>query len=291
MRSLKNKLKFRHLALLAFAVFCLSQAGNLIRFADTAAITIVFYRMFFALIFISPFAFNGVRKLPRNTVYLMILMGSLFAVHILTWVMAVQHTKVANAAICFSINPILITLGAFLFFKERAEKKCIIAIVAGILGISIIGYDDFSISETYMIGDLLAVLSALLYAMYFLVGKAIRNTVGNSYLMAIVYLVAAVFSLIFMFVDSAPVLNISAKAWIAMLSLAIFPTILGHASVVYLVKHIKAAVISSALLIEPVFAGLVACLIFKEKITDFTVLGYLVITIGMIPLFFAKRIR
>ena len=276
-------------------LFCsalvLSMAGNIIRFCQTEAISIVFWRLLLAFCILLPFVAKKIVHIKWNWKRLLSIgsMSLLFSLHFYTWIVGVQNTKVANAAICFSLVPVYISIGAWIVFKEKIKRNLLIAVVAGLAGIVLVGLDDLSLSLDYLKGDLFAGLSGILFAIYFLVGKSLRRQMDNLVLMGIVYIGAAMITLPFLLNANAPLLAFNGQTKLAMLVLAIFPTILGHASFIYISKMIKASTVSMAVLLEPVFAGIVAYLLFAEQMTALSALGYGVIVVGIIFLIYSDK--
>lgn len=278
--------------ILAVATLILSQAGNVIRFAETTPITVAFYRLLFASCLILPLTLPVLKKnwslLNKKTIFRLTLMGLFFSLHFFFWIKAVQITKVGHAAICFALNPAFVAIGAVIFLKEKISKGTVLGILLGFIGIGVIGFGDFSferLNNQDFIGDLLSVLAAFVFAIYFLLGKSMRTNIDNRVVMSFVYIVGAIFSLILMIFMDLPLRGFSNTTWIALFSLALFQTILGHASVIYVLKFFKASFVSTFLLLEPLFAGLVAFFLFGEKITTEAWWGYILISLGIVLLF------
>ena len=278
--------------ILALATLILSQAGNVIRFADTHPISVAFFRLLFASLIILPLTLPILKKnlklLTFKNILRLTLMGIFFALHFFFWIKAVQITKVGHAAICFALNPAFIAIGAVLFLKEKISKGTILGILLGFIGIATIGLGDFSFEDFNnqdFIGDALSVLAALVFAIYFLIGKSLRAQIDNRVVMSFVYVVGSLFSFILISFMDLPLGGFSQTTWIALLCLAIFQTILGHASIIYVLKFFKASFVSTFLLLEPLLAGLVAFFLFGEKITTAAWGGYILISLGIILLF------
>lgn len=275
--------------ILIFAVLALSQAGNLIRLCETSAISITFYRLLIALVLILPFSFKTIHKmLPRTNSRLLLkvfVMAVAFSSHFLAWISAIQRTKVADAAICFSLSPVFTALGAHFFLREKISRRLLLAIGAGVIGVALVGHGDLSLSPRYLTGDLLSLLAGFLFSIHCLIGKTLRKDVPNLFIMTLVYFFGAVLALPCALLLHAPLADFTLQTKVGFLALAIFPTILGHASLIYLMKHFKAGTVSTATLFEPVGAGIVAYLAFSESLTQWSALGYAFIVAGLIPLF------
>ncbi len=278
--------------ILTIATLILSQAGNVIRFAETHPISVAFFRLLFASLILIPFTLPILKKnlklLTLKNVLRLTLMGIFFALHFFFWIKAVQITKVAHAAICFALNPAFIAIGAVVFLKEKISRGTILGILLGFIGIAAIGLGDFSfegLNNQDFLGDALSVLAALVFAIYFLLGKSLRSNIDNRVVMSFVYTVGSLFSFILISFMDLPLGNFNQTTWLALLTLAIFQTILGHASIIYVLKFFKASFVSTFLLLEPLLAGLVAFFLFAEKISSAAWVGYLFISLGIVLLF------
>jgi len=281
--------------ILIFAVLSLSQAGNLIRLCDTSAITITFYRLLLALLIMLPFAAKKLRRLlptvGPKVLFTIFLMSLAFSSHFFAWITAIQKTKVANAAICFSFSPIFTALGAYLFLKEAINVRLFLAITGGVLGIFFVSQGDLSLSPGYFEGDLYALLSGFLFSIHCLLGRTLRKNIPNLFIMSLLYFFGVLTSLAVIFFLDAPLWGFNLKTQIGFVSLAVFPTILGHASLIYLMKYFTAATVSTAILLEPVLAGIVAYFAFAETLTVWSTVGYAFIVAGLIPLYYFQQSR
>ena len=277
--------------MLAFAVLCLSQAGNLIRLCETHSISIAFYRLFIATLILGAInhrdLVENIKKIPPKSFIQISLMGLFFALHFLTWIKGVQMTKVASAAICFTVAPVFVSIGSFLIFKERPPRFLWISLLLGFIGMIIIGGGDFSLNHENLLGDALAIFSALMFSVYFLIGKTLQQKIPNTTLMTLVYGLGALMALLFLLPSGAPLVGFNSKTIIGLVSLAIFPTILGHATLIRSLSFFKASTISALTLIEPVFAGLVAWMAYGEALKNFTFSGYVFILVGQIILIYS----
>jgi drug/metabolite transporter (DMT)-like permease len=105
--------------------------------------------------------------------------------------------------------------------------------------------------------------------------------------MTLVYGIGAFMALLFLLPVGAPLVGFNTKTLIGLVSLAIFPTILGHATLIRSLSFFKASTVSALTLIEPVFAGVVAWMAYGEALKNFTFLGYAFILIGQILLIYS----
>ena len=282
--------------LLIIAVIVLSQAGNLIRLCDAHPFVIAFYRLALASLLFVPFAWlhrrhrpgGPIRRIDRKTFLALTGMAVMFAAHLFFWIAGVQHTTVANAAICFSLSPVFTAIGARVFLGERIGIEVLLAIVAGLTGIGLIGAHDLSLSPRFILGDILSLLGGLCFSVYFIIGKPLRAEFSNGFLMSVVYLAGALFSFVIVLASGAPFTGFDAKTYAGFVSLAVFPTIIGHALLVYMMKFFKASTVSTAILLEPAGAGLVSYFAYGENLSINSFIGYALIMAGLIPMFRSK---
>lgn len=278
--------------ILVFAVMALSQAGNLIRLCDAPPVSIAFYRLFFAFALILPLSARtiavSIKSASARTQLTTALMAATFATHLLAWIDAVQKTTVANSAICFAISPVFTALGARWFLREHITRRITLAIAAGIIGLILVSSGDFSVSPRHFAGDLLALLSGFLFSVYCLLGKSLRERAPNLFIMPTVYALGAMLTASIALTAEAPLSGFNLRTWTGLALLACFPTILGHASLIYVMRFFKASTISTALLLEPVLAGVGALFAFHENLTVWSMLGYLCIAGGLLPMFLSE---
>lgn len=268
-------------------VLAASQSANIIRIGDAPALAIAFWRLFLATILMAPFALKagGLRGLAVRERCFLVLAGIVLALHFVTWIGAVQNTTVANASLILAIAPVLTAIFGFWFLKERPSSRLIASIAAGLLGMAIIGGTDLHLKPQNLLGDGLAVLSASVMSAYTLLGRRLRPHLPASTYAVSIYAVAAFVCLLGLLLSSAPLLDYSLKNWVCFSLMALIPTGIGHTSINYALRYIPAAKISTMVLVEPFFAGLVAFWVWDENVHVLAVVGYALILLATVWLF------
>ena len=277
---------------LAVGLLAASQSGNIIRLGDAHPVAIAAWRLLIAAALLLPLCRGRIRELKnlkKPDQILLLLAGIFLATHFFTWIAAVQMTTVANAAVFFSINPVLAALGGLIFFREKVSWRLWAAIGLGITGVLTIGLDDFSISQEHFTGDLWAVVCAVLFCGYFLIGKRLRRTMDTDVYAASVYAVAALVGFVCLLLLNLPVVDYDGQTWLCFALMALVPTMIGHTSYNYALKYIPVGWIAVATLTEPVFAGIVAFFAWGEGITWLVTLGYLLICLSVAVLMLPRR--
>lgn len=274
---------------LALGLLAASQSGNIIRLGEAHPAAIAAWRLLLAVLVLAPLAGRQLTQLAgltRKEWALLLFTGAALSAHFLTWIAAVQMTTVANAAIFFSINPVLTAIAAHLIFGERLGWQLFLSIGLGLAGVAVIGIGDFTLAGGSPGGDAMALLCAVLFTAYFLAGKRLRPKLDNRVYVTVVYGTAALVSFAcFPFFD-LPLLDYNAITWFCFVLMALVPTLIGHTSFNNALKHFDASRIAAATLVEPLLAGLVAFFAWGERVTAAGAAGYLLICLSVLVLAF-----
>ena len=139
----KNK---RNIYFLLFAgVVILSTSGILIRLATAAPLIIAFYRMFFSILFMSPFIFQKYREaLVYFKEIKLLLVGFFLAAHFFLWTTAFEYTSVSNAVIFIALQPLFTYLLEYFFAREDLQPGIMSGIIFAVLGSIVISIGNFN---------------------------------------------------------------------------------------------------------------------------------------------------
>jgi drug/metabolite transporter (DMT)-like permease len=277
---------------LALGLAAASQSGNIIRLAEANAVAIAAWRLLIATALLAPLAGGKLRELARLTrteLVLLLVTGVALAAHFVAWIAAVQLTTVANAAVCFAINPVLTATAGFVFFREPVDRRLVISIVLGLTGVVALGGGDLSFAPEHLAGDGMAFLCSVLFTVYFLLGKRLRRVLSTSVHVTAIYGVAAIVCFGALLASGLPVVGYGRMDWICFGLMALVPTMIGHTSFNNALKYIPAGRISVLTLSEPLAAGVVAFLAWDEAISWNALVGYLLISSSVLVLFVKAR--
>jgi len=130
----------------------------------------------------------------------------------------------------------------------------------------LLGVMDTDPAATYsnpVLGNIFAVLAAVLFVFYLLLSRRLRAKGGWLDFIFRVYAGTAIMCLL-VFLVMGVSLKVTLIAWICGIALAIGPQILGHGSINYSVKYVAPTLLSTLILAEPVFAIILAAFLFEE---------------------------
>ncbi|MCY1568158.1 DMT family transporter [Staphylococcus pettenkoferi] len=270
--------------LLLISIIAISLAAILVKLSHAPSSVISMNRMFIAVILLIPFALKYRKDITNlnliDILYLM-LSGLFLALHFGLWFGSLKLTTVASSTVILSLQPIIAMIASFLFYKERITFKVFCTILVSFIGVVIVSWGDFNLTDlTAMIGNFLSLLSVLSIVSYLMIGKNAMLKLTHWVYSLIVFFFAGVFLLIYNVITNTTLVNYSAKEWLLFISLAIFPTI-AHVIFNYLLNLISPTTISMSMLLEPVGASILAIFILKEYLGYLQITGIIIVLVGV----------
>lgn len=276
---------------LIIAILILSQSGNIIRFAQADASAIGFWRLVIAVAILIPWTLAK-KQMPqltrasRQTKIRVWLCGFVLFFHFYTWFLSVQKTTIANSMILFSMNPLFTAIGAWIFFHEKMQKRHLVSLGLCFAGIFWMMKDSLRFNPEHFVGDLLGFLCAIGFSAYILLSKGLRGKLDNAPFALGTYFTCGVFFVIVMFQQKIPFTGYSQQTWAAFLALAIGSTLLGHALFTHCLKYLNVNMMSCSTLVEPIFSALAASYLFGEAIRPAAIVGFVLVTFGILVLYY-----
>ena len=273
-----------------------SWSSIFIRLASSPPLVTAFWRLllsFFGMLLLT-IAFRQTRefrKIPSSYYKFFVLSGFFLALHFASWFISLSYISVAASVTVVDSAPLFVVIGGYLFLKEKINKLQGLGIIISIFGGIIIGLSDNSgsIIQNFdpFLGNFLALIGAITVSGYLLIGRSVRQNVGNFAYMSWVYGFSTIFLFIFALLLNPQELinsflfNIEIKNYLFFVLLAIGPSILGHTFYNFAIKDIKAAVVSIVMLGEPIITSLLAILILNEIPTPMIIFGGSIVLTGV----------
>ncbi|MEW6105387.1 MAG: DMT family transporter [Bacillota bacterium] len=272
-------------AAIGMGVVAVSSASIFVRLSSAPPLVIATWRMGLATLMLAPFALVGGRRemlaMGRRDLALSLLAGGFLAVHFGAWMTSLSHTSVASSVVLVSMHPLFVMLASRLFFGESAAGGAVAGAVIAVVGSAIIGLGDSAAGGSAFFGDLLALLSALMFAAYVLVGRGVRQRLSVAPYAFVVYGMCSLVLVLTCLAGSVRVYPYSTRDYVLFLALAAVPTILGHTVFNWALRYVSASVISVSVLGEPVGATLLAMALLKETPPATAVTGGILVIMGI----------
>lgn len=261
-----------------------SLSAILVRFSDAPSTVLAFYRMFFSAVLLLPALLKGsvseYKKLSKKPILLCGLSGLFLGLHFIFYFESLKHTSISSSVVLVDTEVFFVAIGGMLVLKEKLSGLNWLCIAITFAGSVVVALGDLAGGNIK--GDLIALLGAACVGIYTLIGRKMRETMSTTAYTWIVYFVAAVVVLICSLSTGSPIVPVSGKNLLIGLGLAVFCTLLGHSIFSWGLKYEKAAFVSTAKLLEPVFASLIGIVIFAEMPSLTTILGGIMIILGIV---------
>ncbi len=266
--------------------FFTSLSSIIIRFSEAPALVISAYRMLFtSLLLLIPVMLTSrdeFRNITKKEYMLCTVSGIFLALHFASWISSIKMTTIANSTILVSCSPIFVALANYFLTKEKLSRKMAVGISMSLAGTAIIATGSLGDSASnMMLGNTLAFLGAVFVAGYLVIGGVVRKNMSAGIYVFIVYSVSTAALFIMCLASKTPIYPYSTKEFILFAALAFFCSILGHTVYNYMVKYVSSTLISVSTLSEPIFASIMAIIIFMEIPSVHTVIGGSIIIAGI----------
>lgn len=178
-------------------------------------------------------------------------------------------------------QPVFVAVLAYLLFGERTSLTSFAGILVAISGTVMIAQDS-SVGSAAFFGNALALIKAIMFAAYMLVGRSQRyGGVGVLPYVIVVYSSAAVTLLAVALVSGTQMWGYSGETWFWLWCITLGPQIMGHTVFNWALRYVEASIVSGTILAEPVLPALLAWLVLSEKPGTATVVGGAIILFGL----------
>jgi len=271
------------LALLCGAT-CIALSPIWVRVADVDPTASAFWRVALAV----PLLWGAVAAMPRSPApgrgggLLLLAAGLAFAGDLAFWHWSIQFTSVANSTLLANLASIFVTLAAWLLWRQRPSALFMIGLACALTGVGMLVRSSLEFSPSALLGDGLAVVTALFYAWYLLTVKGLRDRgTATLRLMAVTTTLTALLLLPAALASGGALLPASAKGWLVLVGLAWVSHAAGQGLIAYALAHLPAAFSSVGLLFQPVMAAAFAWLLLGEPLVALQVAGGAVVLAGI----------
>ena len=283
MNPAAQKTDMRALVVLMIGAAAIGFAPIFVRLTETGPAAAGMWRLIFAVPILALMTFRPGAPRPEGaTPWLWVgLAGVFFALDLAFWHYGVTYTSVTNATVLTNLTPVVVTLAAWLFFKERPRAIFVFGLglaLAGAVTMALVHQGGKGANPP--LGDLLSVITAFWYGGYFLAVGQARRTANAARVM---FWSSAI---------GAPLLLIAALAlredlwpdgpggWAACAGLGVMHVV-GQGAIAWALGRLPTALASVVVFIQPVVAAALGWMLFQEPIGLIQGLGAVVALVGV----------
>jgi drug/metabolite transporter (DMT)-like permease len=250
-------------------------AINIIRVAVTAVLLWI--------LFIFKPVKSRVQKKDVGRLFLCALTG--VAINQLLFVKGLSYTYSIHASLLMLTTPILITILAAWLLKEKLNNIKIAGLILGITGATILvtAKENTGNANEVLWGDLLIILNAIAYTIYFILVKPLMKTYDPVVIIRIIFTIGFFMMLPFCWQEfkEIPWQLFTSRVWIS-LGLVVFAgTFLAYLFNVYGIQVLGASLAGTYIYSQPFFAAAIAIFFLGEVITVTKIIAAACIFLGV----------
>jgi drug/metabolite transporter (DMT)-like permease len=285
---------------LAVGVLAVSFSAIFIRLAQTEeavpSLAIAAWRTTIATMVLLPIALlrrrQELRGMKMADWLLAALAGLMLGIHFGTWITSLAYTSIASSAVLVSTSPLWVGLAAPFVLHEPLTRWLKIGLWLALAGSVVIALGDglqLADGSRAMTGNGLALLGAAAMAVYYLIGRRLRQGLSLLSYTTVVYGIAALTLVSYSLMSQVPLIGYSPTAYGLFVLMAVFPQLIGHSSFNWALAYLPATFVAVTIISEPVGATLLGLLILGEVPAGVTIVGSLVVVLGIMVAGISKQ--
>jgi len=288
-----SALRTRSLTEALVAGFAFGTASIFIRFLSLYGVnsfSIAFFRLLIGVLILLVLIYGllpnkvGVKTFDReilSDIRIIIVMALALSLHFIFYIQSVIDTYIINATLLVNTTPILTLIMSYFLGVARVSRLDVASVSLGFLGAFIMVVNGLGGGGT-LIGDIEALIAALLYAVYIMAGKflSIKDTLS---VMSAVYVFSIPVIFIYAIIVDVPIQFPIDSFWaiVFLFSLGIIPTAIGHTLFISSLKGLKPHETSLIGLLEPVSATIYSIFLFGELPPVYSLVGGVIIAFSI----------
>jgi DME family drug/metabolite transporter len=221
------------------------------------------------------------RRLPVLALYGLVAV----ALNFTCYFYALKYTTVTAAIVLVYAHPALVAILSRFIFREPLDRWKLLALGLTLAGVFFVaqGYAPESLKLSWR-GVLLALTTASAITFYNLMGKRLLQGIDSWTVTLYGFVFGGIFLVIWWSWQGRVSLSYPSLAWVLILILAIFPSILAYGLYLKALQRLEAGRAAITATLEPVLASLLAFLVLGEWVEPLQILGGLLVLGGVVVL-------
>lgn len=196
---------------------------------------------------------------------------------------ALSRSTSVDVSIIMNANPIFITPFA-VFIGERLGFRKVAGVIAGLVGCALVisgSFTSFQLARgEHLIGNLIALVASLCWAVYTIMGKQIAREYGGLVVTSLNMIVGSV-PLFFLVIGLGELAVPPLKALLIIIYLAVFPTAMGFVFWYKALEKLDASQLGPLQYLVPIGTAVIAVFFLDESILLASVVGMALIFLGI----------
>lgn len=241
------------------------------------------------------FFFNPVKEKIRSKDILRFILCALtgIALNQLLFLKGLSFTFATHASLLMLATPLLVMILASFILKEKLTGKKIIGLALGTIGATVLILNTPKAGEgsNVVFGDILIILNALSYAIYFILVKPLMAKYNNVLIIRMMFTIGTFMILPFGWTEftNIPWSAFGAYDFAALFAIVFFGTFLAYLFNIYGIQILGASRAGSYIYLQPFLATLVAMFFLNEKLLPADIIAGGLIIFGVVLINWKKK--
>jgi drug/metabolite transporter (DMT)-like permease len=274
-------------ALLAGALAA-GASGVLVRLSETGPIATAFWRGFLAIPVLSLWALIERRHAQRQSSPGLLASlrdprflwsGVFFAGDLALWNWSLILTSIAASTLEANLAPVVVTLLAWLRWRERPSNSSLLALGLALGGLLLMVSPKLGHGGSAFLGDALGLGTACFYALYLVAVAGLRGRYPTGIVMLNTTVVYAL--LLLPLALTQTFLPRTGAGWAVLIGCAIAAQVLGQGLIAYALAHLPTTFGAIGLFLQSVGAAICAWVFLNEKLSAIQIAGGCLVLTGI----------
>lgn len=225
----------------------------------------------------------------RSDILTMLLLGLLgVCLNQVLFLVGLSRTTTAHAAILVGLTPLVVLLLSANAGLERLSLRRLCGMATALLGVGLLQVTSVKAGKDVLTGDLFIVAASFCFALFTVLGKTLSTRHGPLTVNTFAYASGslALLPAIAWQASGFDFAKVSLVAWLCLLYMALFPSVVCYLIFYYALARIPASRVSNFGYLQPLFATAFGVLLLGESITPALVAGGVLVLAGV---FVAER--
>ncbi len=259
-------------------VFFVSFAAIFVKLTEIKPSVIAMYRLGIGGLLLLPFALSnkGFSKLKFKDYKLIIFGGFIISLHYLSWFTSLRFTSVTSSTLIICTEPLVALAFGYALYREKIAKNQFIILIIALLGVTIVAWGDLSLNQEAIFGDALTFLAVIFFVVYLLIGKNVVKKHSFIIYTSLLFLSASIILFLYNLILGYNTFNFQLKDWYVLILISIIPNA-GQLIFNYTLRYVKSSLIATTILLEPIFATILAVIILKDQVLINQIVGGIII--------------
>lgn len=236
-------------------------------------------RFVLATIVLYVFLFKWIGKISKQDIKNGSVVGILLFLAFTAQTLGLQYTTASKQGFLTATYVVMVPFLFWAFYRKRPKLKVFVASFITLVGIGMIGLDGVSALN---MGDYLTLLCAFFFAAHIISVEYFAKDMNVFKLAFLQIAVAAVLFVIAAFATEPIPVQLTGRAWTAIIYLAVFSTFACFTLQTVAQKYTSSSHVSIILSLESVFAALLGVLLLNEVMTPVLLVGCALIFVAIL---------